>query len=57
MFISYATYVWPEICDPSKALGPDGLHPSVIKELSAALDPGFAHLFLQSLDTGEIPKE
>ena len=33
----------------SKALGPDELHPRVLKDL--------AHLFQQSTDTGEIPKE
>ena len=39
--------------NPSKALGPDELHPRVLKELG----PVFAHLFQQSLDKGEIPKE
>ena len=38
---------------PSKALGPDELHPKVLKELG----PVFTHLFQQSIDTGEIPKE
>ena len=38
--------------NPSKALGPDE-HPRVLKELG----PVFAHLFQQSLDKGEIPKE
>ena len=41
----------------SKALGPDELHPRVQKELATELGPVFAHLFYQSLDTGEIPKE
>ena len=41
----------------SKALGPDELHPRVLKELANELGPVFAHLFQQSLDTGEIPKE
>ena len=39
--------------NPSKALGPDELHPRVLMELG----PVFAHLFQQSIDTGEIPKE
>ena len=39
--------------NPSKALGPDELHPRVLKELG----PVFAHLFQQSINTGEIPKE
>ena len=42
---------------PSKALGPDELHPRVLKELATELGPVFAHLFQQSLDKGEIPKE
>ena len=43
--------------NPSKALGPDELHPRVLKELASELGPMFAHLFQQSIDTGEIPKE
>ena len=43
--------------NPSKALGPDELHPRVLKELLTELGPAFVHLFQQSIDTGEIPKE
>ena len=43
--------------NPSKALGPDELHPRVLKELATELGPVFAHLFQQSIDTGEIRKE
>ena len=43
--------------NPSKALGPDELHPRVLKELVTELGPIFAHLFQQSIDSGEIPKE
>ena len=43
--------------NPSKVLGPDELHPRVLKELATELGPVFAHLFQQSMDTGEIPKE
>ena len=43
--------------NPSKALGPDVFHPRVLKEPANELDPVVAHLFQQSLDTGEIPKE
>ena len=43
--------------NPSKALGPDELHPRILKELATDLGPVFAHLFQQSMDTGEIPKE
>ena len=43
--------------NPSKASGTDELHPGVLKELATELGPVFAHLFQQSIDTGEIPKE
>ena len=43
--------------NPSKALGPDELHPRILKEIATELGPVFAHLFQQSIDTGEIPKE
>ena len=43
--------------NPSKVLGPDELHPRVLKEIATELGPVFAHLFQQSIDTGEIPKE
>ena len=43
--------------NPSKALGPGELHLRVLKELATELGPIFAHLFQQSIDKGEIPKE
>ena len=43
--------------NPSKTLGPDELHPRVLKELSNELGPVFARLFQQPLDTGDIPKK
>ena len=43
--------------NPSKALEPAQLHPRVLKELATELDPVFAQLFQQSVDTDEIPKE
>ena len=43
--------------NPSKALGPDELHPKVLKELATELGLVFANLFQQSIDTGEIRKE
>ena len=43
--------------NPSKVLGPDELHPRVLKELATDLGPIFAHLFQQSIDKGEKPKE
>ena len=42
--------------NPSKALGPDELHPRVLKELATELGPIFAHLFQQSIDSGDISK-
>ena len=42
--------------NPSTALGPDELHHRALKELATELGLVFAHLFLQSIDTGEIPK-
>ena len=35
--------------NPSKTLGPDELHPRVLKELAMKIDPVFAHLFQQSI--------
>ena len=43
--------------NPSKALGPDELHPRVLKELATELGPIFANLFQQSIDSGDIPKK
>ena len=42
---------------PSKAFGPAELHPRVLNELTTELGPVFAHLFQQSIEYGEIPKE
>ena len=41
----------------TKALGSDELYPRVLKELATDLGPVFAHLFQQSIDFGEVPKE
>ena len=43
--------------NPTKALGPDELHPRVLKELTTELGPVFAHLIQQSIDSGEVPLE
>ena len=43
--------------NPSKALGPNELHPRVLKALATALGPVFANIFQQSINKGEIPKE
>ena len=44
--------VWQQVTDR-----PYELHPRVLKELATELCPVFAHLFQQSMDTDEIPKE
>ena len=38
--------------NPSKTLGPDELHPRVLKELAIELGLVFSHLFQQSIDIG-----
>ena len=43
--------------NPSKALGPDELHPRVTKDLATELGPVFANLFHQTIDKFEIHKE
>ena len=43
--------------NPSKALGSNELQPRVLKELATEFGPVFAHIFQQSTDKGEIPKE
>ena len=43
--------------NPSKALGPDELQSRVLEELATELGPVLAHLFQQSINTSEIPKE
>ena len=43
--------------NPTKALGPDELHPRVLTELATELGPIFVHLFQQLFDSGEIHKE
>ena len=46
----------PKGLNPFKALGPNELHPRVLKELATELGPVFAHQFQQSIDAGEMPK-
>ena len=43
--------------NPSKACGPDGLHPHVLKELANEISPVFSHIFRQSLNQGKIPSD
>ena len=43
--------------NPPKVLGPDELLPRILTKLVTEFGLVFAHLFGQSLDTGEVPKE
>ena len=42
---------------PNKAMGPDNIHPWILKELAMDLAPMLRHLFQQSLTDGCIPKD
>ena len=42
---------------PNKAMGPDNIHPWVLRELATELAPMMSHLFQQSLIDGRIPKD
>ena len=42
--------------NPSKALGPDELHPRVLKELASKLGPVFAHLFHNLFTPVKFPR-
>ena len=41
----------------SKAMGPDGIHPRVLKELAPNISEVMAHFFQQSINRGTIPDE
>ena len=40
-----------------KSSGPDGIHPHVLQRTAKAMSKPLAHIFLQSLDTGEVPED
>ena len=46
-----------EQLQPHKAMGPDQLHPRVMKELAPHLAPALQTIFSKSLATGEIPSD
>lgn len=46
-----------EVIRVDKAMGPDGVHPRVLKELREVVAEPLAILFSQSLETGEVPKD
>ena len=39
-----------KVLNPSKALGPDELHPRVLEKLASELGQLFAHLFLSTVN-------
>ena len=43
--------------DPTKACGPDEIHPKVLIEIADEIAPVIAHLFQQSLNNAKIPKD
>ena len=43
--------------NPHKAMGPDGLHPSVLKTLATVIAPTLQIIFQKSLDTGKVPAD
>ena len=42
---------------PSKAAGPDGLHPTVLKEVAPVIAPTLAHILQKSLDSSSVPED
>ncbi len=43
--------------NPNKAMGPDGLHPRILKQLAKVISPILRLIFQKSIDTGEIPSD
>jgi hypothetical protein len=43
--------------DPNKSMGPDGLHPRVLKEVAPALSKPLRLIFQHSIDTGSLPSK
>ena len=41
--------------NPHKAMGPDGLHPQILKKLAPVIAPILQIIFQHSLDTGKVP--
>ena len=57
MVYNYILHINNYLYEFSKALGPGELHPRILKELANEQGAVLSHLYQQSLDTGEIPKE
>ncbi|KFV76588.1 RNA-directed DNA polymerase from mobile element jockey, partial [Dryobates pubescens] len=43
--------------DPHRSMGPDGIHPRVLRELADELAKSFSTIFQQSWLTGEVPDD
>ena len=43
--------------NPHKAMGPDGLHPQILKRLTSEIAPILQIIFQKSLDTGKVPTD
>ena len=41
--------------EPSKAPGPDGMTPRVLKELADEIAPSLTHIFQRSYESGQVP--
>ena len=41
----------------TKAMGPDAIHPRILKKLAVELSDIITHFFQQSIDSGTVPKE
>ena len=43
--------------NPSKSLGPDNIHPRLLKEMSSVIQRPLTILYQNTLKSGEIPEE
>ena len=43
--------------NPHKAMGPDGLHPRILKQLASTIAPFLQIIFQMSLNTGKVPSD
>ena len=43
--------------NPHKAMGPDGLHPRILKQLASTIAPTLQVIFQKSINTGRVPSD
>ena len=43
--------------NPHKAMGPDGLHPRILKQLASTIAPTLQIIFQKSISTGRVPSD